>query len=410
MSYSKYIDPDSGKEYFKVEIDIKSKVHRKIREQKRLIKIEKEEDAEKIDKQEYKEACVRLAKREAEGNSWEEVIYSWQLWYDRYPSSKWDKGTVLDYIAIMRNWAPRWMKKPAGKLTIADGFQLIEEAKGKGASTQRLYQIKTTVNTIFKWGVMAGKIVGQAQSPMFGIELKKRDDDPLGEIMTRDEVAELLYQAERQEHEWQPVWYVAAYTGMRAGELEALAKSDIELVSREEAMRLDASNSDKANYGFIRVQRQWNRKLKSYGATKGRMARTVPVSKDLYWFLSDYMALNDFGVNIENSLVRVFPVLEGHRTGQQARILRFFCEAQSLRQVKFHTFRACFATHLLAAGVPEIQVMKIGGWKDRETMMIYVRRAGIDEAGATAKLDFKPRVSEVIPEVASNVVSLFGSR
>ena len=29
-------------------------------------------------------------------------------------------------------------------------------------------------------------------------------------------------------------------------------------------------------------------------------------------------------------------------------------------------------------GVPPAQVMAMGGWKDQETMNIYVRKAGID--------------------------------
>lgn len=139
------------------------------------------------------------------------------------------------------------------------------------------------------------------------------------------------------------------------------------------------------------------------------MARTVPVSSQLYWFLVDYIERSDFGSDEHG--VRVFPILSEHRRGQQASVLKVFCASEGLRLVKFHTFRACFATHLLAAGVPEIQVMKIGGWRDRETMMMYVRRSGIDEAGATEKLDFSSHIEERVPEViGSNVVSLFGQR
>lgn len=407
MGVISYKDEIDGKEYFSVSVHVRSKLNRKIRAQKKLIKIPTRKEADQIFLDEYKKACVVVAKREAEGHTWAEVIYAWELWYNRYPSTRWDKGTVLDYIALTKNWTSQWYDRPVSKLTVADGFQLIQEAREKGASTQRLYQIKTTINTIFKWGVMSGKVIGNSQSPMFGIELKKRDDDPLGEIMNRDEVAELLHKAEACEDDWYPVWFTAAYTGMRSGELEGLRKPDLELVTIDEARRLDASSIEKKNYGFIRVQRQYARKIKDYGPTKGRMARTVPVSRDLYWFLVDYLQ-NDFGSDEHGA--RVFPILDGHRTGQQARILKYFCEARGLRQVKFHTFRACFATHLLAAGVPEIQVMKVGGWKDRETMMMYVRRAGVDEAGATAKLDFKKRAPEVLPAVGSNVISLFAQR
>ncbi len=88
-------------------------------------------------------------------------------------------------------------------------------------------------------------------------------------------------------------------------------------------------------------------------------------------------------------------------------VLKAFCVSEGLKPIKFHTLRACFATHLLAAGVPEAKVMKVGGWKDRETMMIYVRMAGIDEAGATEALDLRPK-KEALPEATfANVVNLF---
>lgn len=408
MGVRSYIDERDGKEYFKVSVHVCSKKNRRIRAQKLLKGIKSLSEANDIFLKEYKAACAKVAKLEAEGFTWSEIVENWEEWYRRYPSSRWDEGTVLDYVALTKNWTTLWKNRAVNKMTVADGYELVETAKKNGASTQRLYQIKTTVNTIFKWGAMVGKVSNNVQSPMYGIELKKRDDDPLGEILTRDEVAKLLDTAERCDEPWFPVWKMAAYTGARSGELEALRKSDIELVSIEEARRLDASVSEKKNYGLIRIHRQWAKKLKKYGPTKGRMARTIPVSGQLYWFLVSYLEKNDFGSDEHGA--RVFPILEGHRTSQQARVLRLFCEANGLRSVKFHTFRACFATQLLQQGVEEIKVMKIGGWKDRETMMIYVRRAGIDEAGATEKLNFQPQAPEVLPDVGSNVVSLFARR
>lgn len=34
-----------------------------------------------------------------------------------------------------------------------------------------------------------------------------------------------------------------------------------------------------------------------------------------------------------------------------------------------------------------VKVMTMGGWKDMKTMMIYIRKAGIDIWGITGKLD-----------------------
>jgi integrase len=54
-----------------------------------------------------------------------------------------------------------------------------------------------------------------------------------------------------------------------------------------------------------------------------------------------------------------------------------------LPAVRFHDLRASWATVLLSKGVEPIKVMKMGGWKDMKTMMIYTRKAGVDIRGAT---------------------------
>ncbi|RYZ76976.1 MAG: hypothetical protein EOP05_03400 [Proteobacteria bacterium] len=70
--------------------------------------------------------------------------------------------------------------------------------------------------------------------------------------------------------------------------------------------------------------------------------------------------------------------------------------------VCFHALRACWATQLLNTGLEASKVMKMGGWSDWETMMRYIRLAGIEIAGATDKLKFErnERPSRVLKLVA----------
>ncbi|MBL7687155.1 MAG: site-specific integrase [Bdellovibrionaceae bacterium] len=51
------------------------------------------------------------------------------------------------------------------------------------------------------------------------------------------------------------------------------------------------------------------------------------------------------------------------------------------KAAKLGDLRATFATLLLQKGLEPIKVMKLGGWKTLKTMMIYVRKAGVDVAG-----------------------------
>lgn len=86
------------------------------------------------------------------------------------------------------------------------------------------------------------------------------------------------------------------------------------------------------------------------------------------------------------------------KNGIQATILRSFLVSIGLPPVCFHALRACFATHLLKSGVSPASIMKIGGWKDLETMARYIRLAGIDEKGVTENLrilDDKEAIAEI---------------
>lgn len=72
---------------------------------------------------------------------------------------------------------------------------------------------------------------------------------------------------------------------------------------------------------------------------------------------------------------------------KQARDLRLFLKSIGLPEVRFHDLRASWATMLLAKGVPPSQVMAMGDWKDMDTMMIYMRKAGINIKNSTSVLD-----------------------
>lgn len=67
--------------------------------------------------------------------------------------------------------------------------------------------------------------------------------------------------------------------------------------------------------------------------------------------------------------------------GEQAKDLRAFLKGMGFPSIKFHALRACFATQLLAKGIPAAIVMKICGWRDLKTMEFYIRVAGVDEKG-----------------------------
>ena len=73
--------------------------------------------------------------------------------------------------------------------------------------------------------------------------------------------------------------------------------------------------------------------------------------------------------------------------GDQAYLLRVFLKSIELPEIRFHDLRASWATLLLSKGFAPSKVMSMGDWKDMDTMMIYMRKAGIDIRNSTSVLD-----------------------
>lgn len=73
-----------------------------------------------------------------------------------------------------------------------------------------------------------------------------------------------------------------------------------------------------------------------------------------------------------------------------------------MKDVVFHTLRACFATHLLSTGVEPLKVMRMGGWSDLKTFQIYLRMSGVDVRGVAEGLGV---IADT--EVTDNVFPLF---
>jgi integrase len=121
----------------------------------------------------------------------------------------------------------------------------------------------------------------------------------------------------------------------------------------------------------------------------------VPISSECEALLKELKPLT-------GKTQHVLPRLPGWDKGWQAKELRKFCVGVGLPSIKFHTLRACFATQLIRNGVPPIQLQKICGWKDLETMQRYVRLAGIEVSGVTESLKIMPD-----PDVMAKVVLLF---
>jgi len=397
---------EGGKEYYRVYIFLRSKKFQFVNSQKRITKIKTLSEAIKKRDKWIPLTAYRLNEKESEWLKFKGMASAFERYWTKYPSRKFGKGRLRDHIARVNNWMEYIANKSATKITIADCRNVIKLAYEEGASKNVRKELKGTMNAIFEWAMQEGHLPEVRVSPAKNIDYlcegESLQEDERQEILNHGQISTLLNKARRNDHPWYPVWFTGFHSGLRTSELEALRKPNVELVPKKVARELDKlpDGHQKKNYGFIYVKLAWKQSEKRYGKPKAHYWRQVPVNQELYWFLIDYIK-NDFGSDEHGE--RLFPELNGWKGNKQAQVLRVFCEANGLFPperpgakgslglwgVKFHTIRACFATQMLALGVPENVVMKIGGWKDVETMRIYVRLAGIYEHGATQGLKFQ---------------------
>lgn len=351
---------ESGQTLWKAYVSIKSKLKPKIRVQKWKFNIKTQKQAEREETNLLKECQAEVLKKESQGETWGHLVESWET-YLGANRKELTETTRADYVAALRKHTEVWWKRPAKEISRADVIEAINQMKASGYTVSYMNVVKVIINRAFTYGMDHRVISGVERSPTFGVSLG-REEEKKPEILNIDQLRDLLSKAKRLKHDWYPVWSLAIQTGLRNGELYALLWDDVDLLSRE-----------------ITINKSYNCRIRKVKSTKSGYWRTVPISDELLGFLTELKAK-------AGGRTEVLPRLPRWDHGNQAKRLREFCIGAGLPSIKFHTLRACFATQLIRNGVPPIQIMKICGWKDLETMQRYIRLAGIEIKGATESL------------------------
>lgn len=351
---------ENGQTFWKAYVSVKSKSNATIRVQKCKFNIKTQKQAEREEVNLLKECQAEILKKETQGETWGNLVESWEA-YLRKDKKDLNDTTRTDYIAAMRKHTESWWKRPAKEISRADVVEVMNQMKASGYTVSYMNVVKVIINRAFTYGIDYRVIKGVERSPSFGLSLG-REEEKKPEILNIDQLRELLQRAKALGHAWYPVWSLAIQTGLRNGELYALLWDDVDFLNRE-----------------ITINKSYNCRTRSVKSTKAGYWRTIPISNELFGFLTELKAKSD-------DRKEVLPRLPRWDHGDQARRLREFCIGAGLPSIKFHTLRACFATQLIRNGVPPIQIQKICGWRDLETMQRYIRLAGIEIKGATDSL------------------------
>lgn len=259
--------------------------------------------------------------------------------------------TVDTYMACLHKHTSEWYDLGIEKINDSMIRDLINSLASKSKSHQ-----KNMLKFIRRVFVLALEKAYIDRNPTPNMKFKFGSKN--AKVLTKIEASRLLSLSKEQGSKWHFHWLLALYTGMRNGELFALEWRDI--------------NFEK---NLIQVRRSWNSK-DGFKSTKSGDERIVPIASDLSVTLKELMLTSG-----EKNFV--LPRLSKWTKGEQARELRMFLQGAGLPEVRFHDLRATWATLLLSNSVPPVKVMAMGGWKDIKTMIIYIRKAGVDVAGET---------------------------
>lgn len=379
MAISEYINSSTGEKLFKVRIKRRSPKDAGLAIDKREQGFKTKAEAERAERKLFIQAERELTEAEQKTCLWENLVDEWEVSarqgdiFIRALSPQ----TIDDYTFIIRDHCKEWMRLHVDEIDRARAWMVLDRVE-REISISRRKRLRTAIDAVFKWGILAGKLKGLSSIPTDGFKSMLKEEEKMPEILNLEQIRTLLNYAEKVNHPWYPHWALALFTGMRSGELYALEWDQVDFENK-----------------LIYVHKNWTNRT-GYGPTKGRYWRAVPIESSQVLEL-----LKELKIKRANDKF-VLHHFKVWTDGEQASILREFCSGSGLPSVRFHTLRACFATQLIRDSVAPAVVMKICGWKDLKTMQRYIRLAGIEVKGATQGLKLLPE-----REVMGRVVSLF---
>lgn len=368
----------NGTTFYRVYVQERSRKFHNVRVQRSKVGLKTLAEARREEKKLTRLVFEQIAKIEAKGMTWKELIERWEVHAKNgLAGKKYSREAINAHCATLIQHTNPWLEKRIKELSRSDGRYVINSLVSESYSPSRIKAVKGSINKIWVWGVEEGLITEQLKSPVHGlvIDAKKSDYKP---ILTLEEIKKLLQEATLREHPWRHIWAFALLTGMRSGELFALTWEDIDL-----------------DNNIIRITKSYSHKLKGIKSTKNSEWRNAHISSDLRFVILELKKLYPLSTH-------PLPRATGWHNGQAGMVLRTFLTRIGIdKYVNFHTLRACFATHVLASGAEPTQVMKMGGWSDFKTFQIYVRMAGVDVKGVTDRF-------KVMPEIGAfdNVIKL----
>lgn len=274
-------------------------------------------------------------------------------------------STLKDYRADLDNEIlPRFGHLKVAKVTADEIAHLIRDLSTRGLSGSRIKNILKPLQGTLKLALRRGYIPQDPFSVLTPDEwpretARKHHEWSPEEMIALLAASEALAKEKDAKYDYSPILRVAAYTGLREGEVLGLRWHDVDLKKRE-----------------IYVRHQISRTGKLVEPKTPKAIRTVPLAKDMAQFLRRHRLASDFSTDEHF----VFPSRDGTALNPSNVVNRGFKPAlkkaglDGLKPgIRFHDLRHFFASVMIDRGVTSVVLADVMGHRDsRTTERIYI--------------------------------------
>jgi len=281
----------------------------------------------------------------ADGPTFRQLAREYLLWHERVKRPKpstardygWslsDRGRVMETLGDI----------PARDVTAADVEALLDSIEAGGASARTVNKTRNLVGAVFNYGVRKRDL---PSNPARATDKRREPQRPDLETYTAAEV-EQLAEAMTDPRDATLV-RVAAYAGLRMGELLALRWKDV----GTDVLSVHRSISNGELTG-----------------TKGGRVRHVPLVPHAKTALDRLRERGDFTAPDE----LVFPDWRGRPMSRYAVADRYkkARDGAALRPLRFHDLRHTYGSLLAAAGIPVTEIQAAMGHADIQSTARYL--------------------------------------
>jgi site-specific recombinase XerD len=299
-----------------------------------------------------------------------------KCWADLLASYLQYVGESVRGEANPNGFSPRTVEKKRGRL------RHLKEWNDLHLDLINPHLVRTTMDRLEKDGIASRELTSEIQkevkclfsyaadrgilptNPLAKME-KRKVPKKRKQALTHEEANRLLSEARVRNHPYFFIWLLSVTLGVRRSELAGLKWLDIDF-----------------NGGLAHIRRQLIPREGIVNSPKDKEERIVAIPVYVIPILKEYRLKTQGEYVIDVDCAR-------WKSGQQAQVLREFCQEIGIKEVTHHQLRATHITLALVDGIPLGIVMENVGHAKLSTTDEYFRSSGIQMRGQTDGLKIK---------------------